>query len=124
VTLLLPIWPAIFTPFHVRAASTEPTEPGWRMLCEPWVTGPRPKRWRLTTPAKPLPLEVPLTATLSPSANTSAFSSAPTSTPSPGSPRNSTIRREGLTPAFLNSPAAGLVTFFSLIAPKPRRVAE
>ena len=38
-----------------------PMEPGWRTLCEPWVSGPRPKLCRLMVPWKPLPLLTPAT---------------------------------------------------------------
>jgi hypothetical protein len=40
---------------NVRAASTDPIDPGWRVFMEPWLTGPRLKPWRLTVPANPLP---------------------------------------------------------------------
>ena len=49
-------------PFQTRAGQADwPIEPGLRTLWEPWVTGPRPKLWRLTVPAKPLPFDVPVT---------------------------------------------------------------
>ena len=67
MTRLLPIWPGPRMPLKTRAGyAAAPIEPGARTLCEPWLTGPREKRWRLTVPWKPLPLEVPATLTLSP----------------------------------------------------------
>ena len=43
-----------------------PIEPGARTLCEPWLTGPRLKLWRLIPPWKPLPIEIPATLTFWP----------------------------------------------------------
>ena len=64
---LLPMWPAMRTPLITREGVADwPIEPGARTLCEPCVTGPREKPWRLTVPAKPLPLERPLTLIASP----------------------------------------------------------
>ena len=82
MVLTLPIWPAIFTPLKTRAASVAPIEPGWRTFIEPWDSGPRLKRWRLTMPWKPLPFEVAVTSTSSPSAKISQVSSCPASRPS------------------------------------------
>ena len=45
-----------------------PIEPGARCESEPCVSGPRRKWWRLTVPAKPLPLDTPVTSTSSPAA--------------------------------------------------------
>ena len=51
--------PGIFTPLKTRAGSAlAPIEPGARTLCEPWVTGPRLKLWRLIVPWKPLPIAI------------------------------------------------------------------
>ena len=62
-----PIRPAMRMPLNTRdGVADAPTEPGWRMLCEPWVFGPRPKLCRLIVPAKPLPMPMPETLTLSP----------------------------------------------------------
>jgi len=36
-----------------------PIDPGARVLCEPCVTGPRLKRWRLTVPGSPSPSRFP-----------------------------------------------------------------
>ena len=60
MTRLLPIWPGPRMPLNTREGVAEaPIEPGARTLCEPWVTGPRVKLWRLTVPWKPLPFETP-----------------------------------------------------------------
>ena len=40
-------------------------------MCEPWLTGPRLKLWRLIVPWKPLPFEMPVTLTVWPFSNTS-----------------------------------------------------
>jgi hypothetical protein len=59
--------PAIFIPLKTREGVAEaPIEPGLRTLCEPCVTGPRPKLCRFTVPWKPLPIRVPETFTRSP----------------------------------------------------------
>ena len=59
--------PAIFIPLNTREGVAEaPIEPGVRTLCEPCETGPRWKLWRLIVPAKPLPIPIPETLTLSP----------------------------------------------------------
>ena len=58
-------------PLNTRAGSAEaPIEPGARTLCEPWLTGPRLKLWRLIVPWKPLPLETPETLTVWPFSKT------------------------------------------------------
>ena len=55
-----PIRPGILVPLKTRAGSAlAPIEPGARTLCEPWLTGPRLKLWRLIVPAKPLPTADP-----------------------------------------------------------------
>ena len=65
MTRLPPIRPGIRMPLKTRAGSAlAPIEPGARTLCEPWVTGPRPKLWRLIVPWKPLPIATPETLTL------------------------------------------------------------
>ena len=59
MTRLPPIRPGIRMPLKTRAGSAlAPIEPGARTLCEPWVTGPRLKLWRLIVPWKPLPIEI------------------------------------------------------------------
>ena len=48
-------------PLKTREGVAEaPIEPGLRTLCEPCVTGPRLKLWRLIVPWKPLPIEIPV----------------------------------------------------------------
>ena len=57
-------------PLNTRAGVADaPIDPGARTLCEPWLTGPRLKLCRLIVPAKPLPLERPLTLICSPGSN-------------------------------------------------------
>ena len=47
-------------PLNTREGVADaPIEPGARTLCEPCVTGPRLKLWRLIVPWKPLPFETP-----------------------------------------------------------------
>ena len=55
-----------------------PIEPGARTLCEPCVTGPREKLWRLTVPWKPLPFDTPETFTVWPFSKTSTVTVSPT----------------------------------------------
>src|SRR3954453_11526735 len=110
VARLLPIWPAIRTPFKTRDGVAEaPIEPGLRMLWEPWLVGPRWKRCRLIVPWKPLPIETPVTLTFSPGSNDS------TVTVSPGAsscgPRISTRFRCVPTSCFFRCPSFGLESF-------------
>ena len=66
-------------PLNTReGVADEPMEPRLRMLCEPCVTGPRLKLWRLIVPAKPLPIEMPVTLIVSPGSNTSTVTGSPT----------------------------------------------
>src|SRR3972149_895760 len=60
--------PAIFFPFKTLPGVVVcPIEPGALSLSDcPWVLGPPAKCQRLTTPAKPFPLEVPETEITSP----------------------------------------------------------
>jgi hypothetical protein len=52
--------PAMRIPLNTREGVADaPIEPGLRMLCEPWVFGPRLKLWRLIVPANPLPMPMP-----------------------------------------------------------------
>ena len=75
---LLPIWPGIFIPLKTRAGKAlAPIEPGARTLCEPWLTGPRLKLWRLIPPWKPLPIEMPETLTFWPASKDSTVTSSP-----------------------------------------------
>src|ERR671923_17611 len=74
VARLPPSRPAMRMPLYTReGVADEPTEPGLRMLCEPCVFGPRPKRCRLIVPAKPLPIEVPDTLTGSPDSGSNTW---------------------------------------------------
>ena len=83
VTLALPIWPAIFMPLNTRAGVAHaPIEPGTRWLLWLPCDAPWPEKlWRFITPAKPLPLLMPVTSTRSPAANTSAAMICPSSKP-------------------------------------------
>src|SRR5579883_1896481 len=84
VTRRAPMCPAMRIPLKTRpGVVVAPIEPGARSRSAwPWVLGPPRKWWRLTTPAKPLPFDVPTTSTRSPGVNalTSIFS------PTAGSP--------------------------------------
>src|SRR5689334_20699690 len=45
--------PDMRMPFQTRAGQADwPMEPGLRMLCDPWLTGPRPKLWRFAGTVK------------------------------------------------------------------------
>ena len=71
------------------------------------------------TPAKPLPLLVPVTSTSSPAANSSGLSSWPTEYDAASAVRISITWRRGVTPALSKCPACGLVTLRPSISPKP-----
>ena len=79
VIVSLPIRPAIRMPLNTRPGVAQPPiEPGLRWLrCEPWEALTPWKPCRFMTPAKPLPLLVPVTSIFSPAANVSAPSSWP-----------------------------------------------
>jgi hypothetical protein len=117
VAVWLPIWPGIFCPLKILAGSADaPTEPGCLMLWEPWLIGPRAKPWRLMVPWKPLPLDVALTWTLSPTSKTSTPMLSPTS---PLTSRSSfRYLRTGVS-SLANVPALALSTRLDLAAPKP-----
>ena len=68
VTRRLPICPAIFSPLKtLPGVVPPPMEPGARERSDcPCVRGPPPKPCRFIVPAKPRPLERPLTSTISP----------------------------------------------------------
>ena len=121
MTRLLPIWPGIFIPLKTRAGKAlAPIEPGARTLCEPWLTGPRLKLWRLIPPWKPLPIETPETLTLWPASKDSTVTSSPILGPSSAprsSSRNSTRWRIGPAPAFLVWPSSALVSLPCLTSP-------
>src|SRR5918994_1347225 len=116
VAVWLPIWPGIFCPLKILAGSADaPTEPGCLMLCEPWLIGPRAKPWRLMVPWKPLPLDVALTWTLSPTSKTSTPMLSPTS---PLTSRSSFRYLRGGVSSLANVPALALSTRLDLAAPK------
>ena len=78
MTRLLPIWPGPRMPLNTRdGVGGRADRAGARTLCEPWLTGPRVKLWRLIVPWKPLPFEVPETLTVWPFSNDSTVSSSP-----------------------------------------------
>ena len=114
---LLPIWPGPRMPLNTREGVADaPIEPGARTLCEPWLTGPREKLWRLTVPWKPLPFETPDTFTCWPFSNASTVTVSPTWS-SPASSRNSRTWREGGASALARWPRSAFVRRFSLTAP-------
>ena len=99
-------------PLNTReGVADEPMEPRLRMLCEPCVTGPRLKLWRLIVPAKPLPIEMPVTLIASPGSNTSTVTGSPTTASL--APRNSTRCLCGFVSVFFRCPRRGFVTFRS-----------
>ncbi len=105
MTRRAPMCPAIFLPLNTREGVADaPTEPGLRTLCEPWLTGPRLKLWRLIVPWKPLPIEVPETLIRSPGSNDSTVTLSPTW--SPLGPRNSTRCRCPPAPALRRWPSS------------------
>ena len=73
------MWPDMRRPLNTRPGVWRwPIEPGERCESEtPWVAGMPPKLWRFMTPAKPLPMVVPVTSTASPSLKMSALISLP-----------------------------------------------
>src|ERR1035441_10157983 len=121
-----PIRPAIRTPLNTRPGGAQaPIEPGER--CLRWVPceEDRPlKPCRFMTPAKPLPLLLPVTSTCWPLANTSAVTSCPSVYSDASSVRSSARYLRGVRPAFSNSPLTGLVTLRGSISPKPSCTAE
>ena len=76
------------------------------------------------TPAKPLPLDLPVTSTRWPASNSAAVTSWPSVYSEAPSVRISATYRRGVTPAFSNRPATGLVTLRGSISPKPIWTAE
>ena len=76
------------------------------------------------TPAKPLPLLLPVTSTCCPLANTSAVTSCPSVYSDASSVRSSARYLRGVRPAFSNTPLTGLVTLRGSISPKPSCTAE
>src|SRR5215218_8042312 len=113
VAVWLPIWPGIFCPLKILAGSAEaPTEPGCLMLCEPWLIGPLAKPWRLMVPWKPLPLDVALTWTLSPTSKASTPMLSPTS---PFTSRSSFRYLRGGVSSLANVPALALSTVLTAV---------
>src|SRR5580693_8547128 len=76
------------------------------------------------TPAVPLPLDFPVTSTRWPASNKLTVTSWPRVYSVAFSVRISATYRRGVTPAFSNKPATGLVTLRGLISPKPIWTAE
>ena len=70
-------------------------------------------------PAKPLPIEVPVTSTNCPTRKWSAVISAPTGIIASSLTRNSAIVRLGSTLATAKRPRSALLTFFTLRVPEP-----
>src|ERR1035437_7256694 len=66
VTRSWPMCPPMRMPGSTRDGKLDaPMDPGARWNIEPWVSSPPLKWWRFTTPAKPRPLLMPMTSTLS-----------------------------------------------------------
>ncbi len=123
MTRLAPICPGILIPLKTRAGKAlAPIEPGARTLCDPWLTGPRLKLWRLIPPWKPLPIEIPETFTVWPASNASTVTSSPILGPSSSLPRsssrNSARWRIGAAPAFFRWPSSALVSTPRSTSPK------
>src|SRR5699024_1017636 len=80
VTRSLPIRPAMPSPLNTRPGVAQPPiEPGLRWLrCWPWLALTPANPCRFITPAKPLPLLVPVTSTTSPAAKRSGPTGWPT----------------------------------------------
>ena len=116
VTRSTPMWPGIFLFLKVLPGSWRPpVEPIER--CEtdtPWVARRPPKFQRFMPPAKPLPIEVPVTSTNWPTTKWSAVISAPTGISSFSSTRNSASLRLGSTLATAKWPRSALPTFLRL----------
>src|SRR6185312_1063825 len=121
VTRRSPIWPAIFLPLNTLPGSCRwPVEPCERCDTDTPCVARRPWKFqRFIPPAKPLPIEVPVTSTSWPSTKWSACSCAPTSMRFSASTRNSATWRFGSTLATANWPRSALVVFFTLACPAP-----
>ncbi len=122
VTRSSPMCPDIFLPLNTRPGVWHwPIEPGARCDSElPWLASWVRKLCRFTTPAKPLPLLVPVTSTRSPASNMSTLSSAPVSrsSPSPCGKRSSHRPSPASTPALAKWPATGLFSRLPRRRPK------
>ena len=75
-------------------------EPGARWNMEPWVARPPLKWWRFMTPAKPLPLLMPVTWILLFSVNSAARMLSPSLRVAAASIFSSRRTRTGATPCF------------------------
>ena len=119
VTRSSPIWPAIFLPSKVLPGSWRwPVEPWARWVTElPWLARWPRKFQRFIEPAKPLPIEVPVTSTNWPGTKWSAVIVAPTGIMSSSATRNSTSLRFGSTLATAKWPRCALVVFLTLAQP-------
>src|SRR5258708_14362185 len=110
VTRVVPICPDIFIPGKTRDGKLDaPIEPGARWNMEPCPPGPPLKWWPRTTPAKPLPLLMPITSTLSFGLNSSTSTRSPVfiSPLEPLSRRNSRWNLTPSAPDFFRCPASG-----------------
>ena len=118
VTCSAPMCPAPIFPLKIRDGSVpEPIDPACLWTGPPPCdVGVLPAPWRLITPAKPLPRDVPVTSTLYPSENTSAFNSSPTLNADVSSRRNSFRCFFAETPAFFIWPSSGFESLCSLIS--------
>ena len=76
------------------------------------------------TPAKPLPLVLPVTSIGVPAANASTVTSWPSSYSPASVVRSSTMCRRGATPAFAKWPLFGLFTLRGSMAPYASWTAE
>ena len=118
--------PAIRTPLKTRPGVAQaPIEPGERCLrSTPWLARRPWKPCRFMTPAKPLPLVLPVTSIVWPGANASTVTSWPSSYSRASVVRSSTRCRRGATSAFAKWPASGLLTLRGSIAPYASWTAE
>ena len=116
VTRSTPMWPGIFLFLKVLPGSCRPpVEPIERCEIDTPCEARRPPKFhRFMPPAKPLPIEVPVTSTNWPTTKWSAVISAPTGIRSLSSTRNSASLRLGSTLATAKWPRSALVTFFGL----------
>src|SRR5882672_1240272 len=117
VTRELPMCPGKCCPGQTREGKElPPMPPGARWCMDPCVASPPRKCHRLTAPAKPLPLLMPVTSTNSPGWNRSTRTRSPALVSSAeSSSRTSRKRRMGAASAFLKCPSIGLVTRCGLI---------
>ena len=103
-----------------------PSEPGAR--CTLWAPWEAPWPWKLCrfiTPAKPLPLEIPVTSAFMPGANRSATPMRwPILNSDTSSTRTSTRCLVGVTLALAKWPAWGRLTCLAFISLKATWMAE